>query len=248
MKRTPWGWMLVAAGLSGCMGTEPDKPKPVLEALSVKGGDFGQTFIGTRKQLDFALRNSDTGFAAVETLRDIVISVSGTGVSLTETCPTSLEAGESCLISVIYQPFGTPATLAGQLSVASNADEGTIAVGLSGSSVTTLSPAQGALVFSGNTSTDFTAAVGRSVTQTYSVSNVGNATDTLTITGPTASDVGWTFTNNCAATLAAGASCTLQVSFTPTDTGTSVPTPVVVADAYNQDYGKLILRPVGIAQ
>lgn len=243
----PWGWMLLAAGLSGCMGTEPDKPKPVLEALSVKGGDFGQTLIGTRKQVDFALRNSDTGFSSVEALRDISISVNGNGVSMTETCPTSLEEGESCLISVIYQPFGSAAAMTGQLSVSSNAEQGTIAVGLSGNAVGALSPAQGALAFTGTTSTDFTADVGDSVSRTYTVSNVGNAVDTLTITGPTATDTGWTFDNQCAATLAAGASCALVLTFTPTDSGTSVPTPIVVADEYNKDYGKLIIRPVGIA-
>lgn len=242
-----WGWALLAAALAGCMGTEPDKPQPRIEALSAKGGDYAQTRIGTRKQLDFALRNSDAGFASVETLRDIAISVTGTAVSLTHSCPTSLEEGESCLISVIYQPTDVGA-MTGQLRVASNAEEGTIAAGLTGSAVTALSPAQGALVFSGDTSTDFTVRAGSAVQKTYTVRNVGNATDTLTITGPGASDTGWTFTNNCAETLAADASCTLVLRFAPGSTGTSVPTAIVVEDAYNKDYGKLVLRPVGIAQ
>ncbi|MBX3604281.1 MAG: choice-of-anchor D domain-containing protein [Piscinibacter sp.] len=246
-RRAGWGALLTLA-LSGCMGTEPDKPKPRLEALSAPGGDFAQTRIGTRKVLEFALRNSDAGFKSVETLKDIAISVSGSAVSLSHTCPTSLEEGESCLISVIFQPTDV-GTMSGQLRVASsNAEEGTIAVGLAGSSVTALDPAQGAVVFSGDTSTDFSVSVGKSVKKTYTVRNVGNATDTLTISGPGADDIGWSFTHNCGETLAADATCTLDVTFSSTARGTSVPTAVVVEDAYNKDYGRLRLQPVGIAQ
>jgi hypothetical protein len=238
--------MLLAAGLAGCMGTEPDKPKPVLQALSAKGSDFSQTRIGTRKQLDFELRNSDDSFVSVEALRDIAISVSGAGVSMTETCPTSLEEGESCLISVIYQPSDL-GTLDGQLRIASNAEEGTLLLGLSGSAVTVLNPASGAVAQTGELSTDFSTTVGKSVSKTYTVKNLGNAIDTLTITGPGSSDTGWTFQNNCSTTLAAGATCTLDLSFLPTASGSSVPTPITVTDDYNKDYGKLVVRPVGIA-
>lgn len=241
-----WTWLLLAASLSGCMGTEPDKPKPVLEALSAKGSEFGNTLItGPRKQLDFVLRNSDAGFTSVETLKDIVISVSGTSVTMSETCPSSLEEGESCLISVYFQPTAA-GTMAGTLSVASNAEQGTIVVGLSGTGVTTLSPQQGVLVLTGDTSTTFTASVGNTASRTYTVRNVGNATDTLAITGPGSSDTDWSFTNNCAATLAADATCTLTLNFTPSDSGTSVPAAIEITDDYNRDYGKLVIRPVGI--
>lgn len=245
MKKT-WPWMLLlAAGLSGCMGTEPDKPKPVLEALSAPGGEFGQTRIGTRKQLDFALRNSDAGFASVEPLEGIVISVDGTSVTMSETCPSTLEEGESCLISVFYQP-NAAGTMSGELRVVSNAEQGTLVVGLSGSAVTALNPAQGAVAFSGDTSATFSTTVGNTVSKSFTVENIGNATDTLTITGPGSADTDWTFTHNCAATLAAGANCRLDLAFTPSDTGTSVPTAIVIEDAYNKDYGKLVIRPVGI--
>jgi hypothetical protein len=242
-----WTWALLAAALAGCMGTEPDKPKPRIDALSAKGGVFGDTLAGTRKQLEFALRNSDAGFASVETLKDIAISVTGTAVSLSHTCPSQLEEGESCLISVGYQPTVTGA-LDGQLRVASNAEEGTIAVGLSGTAVAALDPAQGAVRFEGDTSTDFSVAVGGTRTRIVTVRNVGNAEDSIEVTGPTASDTGWTFTSTCGETLAVNATCTLTISFRPTTTGTSVPAPVVVTDAYNEDYGELVLRPVGIGQ
>ena len=240
-----WGWLLLAASLSGCMGTEADKPKPRIDAQSAKGGEFGQTLTNTRKQLDFVLRNSDAGFASVETLRDIAISVSGADVSLTHTCPSELEEGESCFITVVYQP-DEAGTLAGQLRVASNAEEGTIAVGLSGSAVGALDPEQGAARFEGDQSTDFSVAVGGTRTRNVTVRNAGNAEDTLTITGPTASDTGWTFTHNCPEKLGVNATCTLTLVFKPTSTDTSVPAPIVVEDAYNKDYGKLVLRPVGI--
>lgn len=240
-----WGWALLATALSGCMGTEPDAPKPRLEALGVKGGAFEQTLVNTRKQLEFVLRNSDAGFASVDTLKDIAISVTGTAVSLTHTCPGELEEGESCFITVGYQPT-VAGTLDGQLRVASNAEEGTIAVGLSGTAVTALDPEQGAVVFEGDTSTDFSIAVGGTRTRNLTLRNIGNAEDTIALTGPTADDTGWTFTTDCGETLAVNATCSLTIAFKPTTTGTSVPAPVVVTDDYNTDYGRLILRPVGI--
>ena len=134
-------WLLVAASLAGCMGTEPDKPKPKLQALSSAGSDFGQTRTGTSKLLEFALSNSDAGFVSVETLKDISISASGDGVTMTHTCPNSLDAGQSCLISVVYQPSVT-GTLAGRLSITSNAETSPLVNGLSGTAVDVLDPAQ----------------------------------------------------------------------------------------------------------
>lgn len=58
-----------ALAFAACGSIEESDPKPRLEALSTPGTDFpGRTLVGTRKRLDFQLRNSDAGFAKVKAL------------------------------------------------------------------------------------------------------------------------------------------------------------------------------------
>ncbi len=237
--------MLGAAMLAGCMGTEPDEPKPRLEVLGTKGSDFGATRTNTRKQIEFRLLNSDAGFPKVATLKNIGISVSGTGVAYTHTCPTELDEGSSCSITVAYQPIVAGA-LAGTLQVTSNAAESPQAIALLGTAVTALDPAQGALIFDPNLSGDF-GTTGGVVTKDYVLRNVGNAEDTFTITGPT--EAGWSFESNCTGNkLTIDATCKITVKFEPTSAGVSVPSPLVVTDDYNKDYGALTLRLIGVGQ
>lgn len=236
-----WTWALLAAALAGCMGTEPDKPKPRLEPVSSLGGAFGQTKVNTRKQLDFVLRNSDAGFGAVEPLKDIVITNTGTGATVSHTCPSELEEGRSCFITVSYRPAAA-GTLTGILRVTSNAEQGALEWDLSGSAVDTLDPAQGVAAFAtGNPSGDFAA----DGTRSYRISNIGNEDDAITITGP--SEDGWSFEHDCGTTLAVGASCDIDVTFESVNDAVVVPSPLVITDAYNREYGPLtvILRATG---
>ena len=232
--------------LAGCMGTDPGKPSPRLSAVGVRGADFGATLLGTRKQLDFALSNSDAGFIKVETLKNIVLSVSGAGLSMSHTCPTELDEGSSCFISVYYGP-GAAATLAGELRVTSNAEPSPLVIALSGSAVAALAPAGGAIRFDGSPSSDFgTVTVGQFVEMTYTVRNIGDADDTVTVIGPT--QAGWTFSHGCTAALAPNAICGVTVRFAPTASGPSIPSPLSVTDAYNTDYGGLTIRLGGVGR
>ena len=102
MKLT-WCVPLLVAMLSGCMGTESDPPNPKLNAPAATGGNFGQTLIGVSKQITFTLVNDGSGFTKVETLRDIVISVSGPGLTKdSQDCHGTLGENESCAIVVTY--------------------------------------------------------------------------------------------------------------------------------------------------
>ena len=130
----------MAVALAGCMGTNPDKPSPRLSAVGVKGADFGATLLGTRKQLDFTLSNSDAGFVKVDTLTNIAVSVSGPGLTMSHNCPTELGEGSSCFISVYYDPSAA-ATLAGELRVTSNAEQSPLVLALTGSAIVALAPA-----------------------------------------------------------------------------------------------------------
>jgi hypothetical protein len=236
----------MALALAGCMGIEPDKPSPLLTAIGTKGSDFGATLIGTRKQLDFTLSNSDAGFVKVEKLTDIALSVAGTGLTMSHTCPTELAEGSVCFISVYYEP-GAVATLVGELRATSNAEQSPLVLALSGSAVAVLDPAAGAVRFDGSPSSDFgTVTVGQFVDRVFTVRNIGNADDTVTVAGPTQD--GWTFSHECTAALAPDATCAVTVRFAPTATGPSIPSPLVLTDAYNTDYGGLTIRLGGVGQ
>lgn len=232
----------VALALSACMGTEPDPPKPRLSAVGPAGSAFGATLLNTRKQLDFTLSNSDSGLPAVEPLEDIAISVSGSGLTMSHNCPTKLDEGESCFISVYYTPTAA-GTLTGEIRVTSNAEGSPLARSITGSAVAALDPAAGVVRFDGTPVVTFTEDVGDALERTYTVRNIGNADDTLTITGPT--QAGWTWRHDCPTPLAVDETCDVTVRFEPTERGPSIPEPLVVGDAYNRDYGGLTLRLSG---
>ncbi len=243
MTRRPFtaGLLATAAVLAACGNIEESDPKPQLDAISTPGTAFGNTLIGTRKRLDFRLRNSDAGLPKVKPLLDIVPSISGPGVTLSHTCPTQLNEGEECFLAVYYEPTAA-GSLAGELRIASNAGANTLP--LSGTAVAALDPASGAVAFVGSTAGDFGTVVrGGSHTIVYVVRNIGNAADAITVTGPTGS--GWSFSEDCPDSLAVGASCNVSITFAPTAAGLSVPTPLVVGDPYNASYGGLSLPLTG---
>jgi hypothetical protein len=150
---------------------------------------------------------SNTGNA---TLTITSLTVSG-DFAQTNTCGSSLAAGSSCTISVTFTPsvFGSRNGLG---TLTDNVGSGTQTVSLSGTglaAVATLSPSS--LSF-GNQNVGSTSAP-----QTVTLSNTGNAA--LAITRLSASG-DFTQTNACGSSLAAGGSCTISVTFTPSASGT----------------------------
>lgn len=245
---THWTWrLLLAASLSGCMGTEPDKPNPKLEAPEATGGAFGQTLVGTRKQVKFKLINDGSGFTETETLKDIRITVTGSGVTRDlDSCPAELEENQWCEIIVYYEP-PQAGTMTGKLTVTSNADS-TQTADLSGRATLNLDPAIGVVQLSGNTSTVFSVAKGQTLSRTYTLTNRGNAEDTLVVTGPGAGNTDWALTDNCQDPLPAQQSCTLVVLYKPGNDAVNSTLSVLVEDEYNKNYGKLVLELSGIPQ
>jgi hypothetical protein len=125
--------------------------------------------------------------------------------------PSTLGAGSSCTILVAFKPT-TKGLVSGTLSVTDNAPGSPQTVSLTGTgTVVQLLPSP--LNF-GNV------AVGSSVSLPVTMTNVGGSPVTITgfsITGTNRTDFGQT--NNCGTSLAAGASCTATVTFTPHATG-----------------------------
>jgi len=143
------------------------------------------------------------------------ITITGTNpsdFSQTNTCGGSLAAGAHCTISVSFTP-ASAADLAATLSVADNATGSPQTVTLTGTGTAATTPVASltppALSFSGTTGTT-------SAPQTATLKNTGNAALTITgisIGGANPSD--FSETTTCGSSLAAGASCSILVTFTP---------------------------------
>ncbi len=143
----------------------------------------------------------------------LTISNIGTSGDFAQTndCGTSLAANSSCTITVTFTPTAT-GTRTGTLTVSDNAPGGQQKASLSGTGTQPqASLAPPSLTFSGQPVGTTSAA------QTITLSNLGN--ETLVINGIAASgDFGQT--NTCGAALAANSSCTIDVTFTPSASGT----------------------------
>jgi len=128
------------------------------------------------------------------------------------TCGTSLGAGKSCIENVYFTPTAA-GTRTGALTF--KLSSGVVTVALTGTGVTTPT----ALLTASPPSVAFTGyVVGDNPDQIVTISNpdgVPAGIRLITKTGSTA----FTFAKTCGTTLAAGASCTVDVTFIPTIVG-----------------------------
>jgi len=179
--------------------------------LSPSSLNFGTVAIGSASPAQtVTLTNVGT-----TTLSITGIAITGTNsgnFAQTHTCGSSLAAGARCSISVTFKPT-VSGTRTAALSITDNAAGSPQHVPLSGIGTSAkLSP----------TSLSFgSVAIGSaSPAQTVTLTNVGTTTLTVTgiaITGTNAGD--FVQTNTCGSSLAAGASCSISVTFKPTEFG-----------------------------
>jgi trimeric autotransporter adhesin len=176
------------------------------------------------------------------TLRPNAIS-SSADYNATTTCAATLAAGSNCTVSVTFSP-STTGSLPGTVTVTDNAANSPQTASLSGTGVAAApiaSLAPTSLAF-GNQTTGTTSA-GQSIT----LSNTGNAPLTNIVilisdendgdarrhaalkANAIASSADYNATTTCAATLAAGSTCTITVTFSPASVG-SLPGTVTVTD------------------
>ncbi|MGO9270322.1 MAG: choice-of-anchor D domain-containing protein, partial [Terriglobia bacterium] len=188
-------------------------PTPVpVASLSPASLAFPIQLVGSTSAVEpVALTNTGNAPLAIAS-----ISLSGADSSdfgLTHNCPASLASGASCSLSPTFGPSasGPRKTL---LSISDNAAGSPHEVILTGVG-TTVGRVPSALNF-------LTQAVGTtSVPQLITVTNEGSVTLHLwqvALGGANAGDFG--LSNACGGTLAAGASCTVSVTFNPTAMGT----------------------------
>jgi hypothetical protein len=185
-----------------------------------------QRFVGVSPpELIFATRVLGTASAAKKvtvtnqgsstlTINKIFIGgLNASDFAETNTCGASLAAGASCTVSVTFTPTAKKARRAG-LGISSSDPASPDAIALIGNG-TVVSLSEKNLSFGDQ-------AVGTTSTpQSSMLTNTGSAQLNFTgisITGTNAAD--FSQTNTCGTSIAAKASCTITVTFTPTATGT----------------------------
>lgn len=185
--------------LAGCNGGSSKTPTVTLSATSLT---FSSSLGVESDAQSVTVTNSGTA-----TLTFSSFTVSG-NFSETNTCGTSLAAGESCTISVTFTPTST-SKVSGTLTIKDNTNGSPQTVTLTGTG-TSVSVTPTTLAFSG-------AAVGTSSPpQSVTLNNVGTAK--LTITSIAISG-DFSQTNTCGSSLIPGGSCTISVAFTPQGSG-----------------------------
>jgi photosystem II stability/assembly factor-like uncharacterized protein len=172
--------------------------------------NFGTLALGlTSAAKTVTLKNVGTSAITITSIA-ITGTEAGDFPQTATTCGASLAVAASCTVSVTFKPSTTGAR-SGTLTFTDGASGSPQKVPLSGVGTTAeLSP----------TSLNFgSVTVGSTALNTVTLKNVGTAAMTIsgiTISGAAAGDFG---ESGCGSSLAAGASCTISVTFKPTKTG-----------------------------
>ena len=173
-------------------------------AFSSSSLTFPAQALGTSSTQQIKFTNTGTG-----ALTPLAISVTGSSdFTQTNDCPTILAAGAFCTVTVQFLPGTVEVSSIGTLTATSKLV--TQSVALTGSEILSVNPvlSQSSLTF-GNQLDGTT-----STAQTVQLSNQGNESVNTTVS--VSANFGQT--NNCAS-LTAGASCNVSVTFDPTTPG-----------------------------
>jgi hypothetical protein len=183
-------------------------------SLSLTGLSFGSQPLSTTSTAQ-TITVTNTGDAALSIASVSIMGANANDFVQTNNCGNSVAAESNCSIAVLFTPSATGARMA-TLSITDNASGSPQTVSFSGTGTApaaSLSPTN--LSFPGQSVSTISAA------QTITLANSGNATLTITsvaLTGPDAND--FAQTNNCGNSVAAGANCTIRVTFIPSAKGT----------------------------
>jgi len=206
-------------GASGTIAVTDDSyNQGPLQILALNGTGTAPAATITPSTLSFSSQLLGTS----STARNITVKSTGTGplqvtnvavsgpFSQTNTCSGSIAPAASCAIAVVFSP-AVVGSASGVLTITDNAGTQTVSLTGSGSAPVTFSPTSlsfGTLA-QGNTS------AAKTVTATNRLSTVL----TLTSISVPAGEPFAITSNTCGASLAAGSSCAVGVTFTPTALG-----------------------------
>jgi len=203
-------------------------PTPIA-SLSASSLNFGTFYVGGIGEQSVTLTN--VGDATMTITNPILFDV-GNGDSkefiALNLCPTSLAAGKSCTIYVLFVAGPSYNTQTAILKVMDNAPNSPQTVNLTANVINPLD------TFNVNPLSFGPVKAGTPSQSTVSMTN--NGATPLTISGFAfrGADPGdFTESNNCPATLNAGAACSVSITFTPAKTGARTATLVVTNNTQN---------------
>jgi hypothetical protein len=217
------------------MGNARPQDGPSMGAYQyMSGSSSGASASLSPTSLTFASQTTGTTSAAqtitLSNSGSAALSVSGVAISgtnssefaQTNTCGTSVAAGANCTISVTFTPSATGSASA-TLTVTNNSggtSGSTQTASLSGTGASSSEPAAAlsptSVTFASQTTGTTSAA------QTITLSNSGGAAlgvSGVAISGTNSGD--FAQTNTCGTSVAAGANCTISVTFKPSATGSA---------------------------
>jgi hypothetical protein len=200
--------------------------------------NFGSVLVGASGTMSVQISNTSAGAVTFSG-----INVTGDYSVANNSCPAfggTLAVEANCSVQIAFTPLQT-GTLGGALSIASSATTLPLTVPLTGvgvQSYLTISP----------TSLSFgSVAVGASATQSFTLANTGATAITAVGTTISAGTGDYAITGPCAvATLAAGGSCSVTVTFTPAAIG-SRPGTLTVTSSDISSPAAVALTGVGTA-
>ena len=186
-------------------------------SISPSSENFNSVAVGSNNPQTITLTNTGN-----ESLTISAFSASGAGFSMSGlSVGQVIAAGGTATFIAKFTPT-TGGTLAGSISISSNAPNSPATIALTGIGT---QPLIAALPTSGNLGT---VVVGSSNSQSIMLSNAGNAT--LTISQITVTGAGYTITGlSTATTIAAQSSVTFDAVFTPATATGTVPGSIVIA-------------------
>ena len=226
-----------AAGSRSATITFSDSATPATQSVTLSG--TGTQAVASLSTTTLAFANtmvastSDPQTITLTNSGNVALTISSVAASgtnandfnLTNNCGTSLAASASCTLSLTFSPSAAGSRSA-TITFNDSATPATQTVTLTGTGAQAMaSLSANSLTFAASPVNTTTAA------QTVTLTNSGNATLTISgvaLSGANASD--FNLTNNCGASLAASASCTLSVTFKPAAAGTRSAT-ITVSDS-----------------
>jgi hypothetical protein len=216
----------VSIALSGTVAA----PAPAVTA-NPSAVAFGTQTIGAPAATQ-TVTLANTGNVAL-TLNGIAVSGASTVTIANKTCGTTLAVGANCTVTLAFAPTASGAAAA-TLAVTSNAAP--LQVSVSGTG-TTAPAAKPTLSEAGPVAFADTQVGKSAATHTITLSNAGTAAlkvASLVLDGAQASDFELKGTCATNVSVAASASCTIDVGFKPTAAGQRAATLVLMTDAGNQ--------------
>jgi hypothetical protein len=190
-------------------------PAPPAVKLSATSLSFPSTLVGSTSTLSFTITNSGGSTLSVS-------AISNTGTNPSDFSHTSncggnpLAAGKSCTVEATFTPAAA-GTFSATMNITDNATGSPQKVTLTGTGTTPAPVAK----LSATTLSFPSTAVGSTSTLPLTITNSGGGTlsvSAIANTGTNPTD--FSHTSNCGGNpLAAGKSCTVEVTFTPAETG-----------------------------